>query len=302
MSAIRKARALRRGATLGLVAPAGPIESAVLEESEVWLRELGFEPRRREDLTARRGFLAGDDTRRAAEFMAWIDDPAVDGILAVRGGYGCHRIMSRLDADRVRRAAKPLMGYSDVTTLLLWQLRQAGLAGIHGPMLERGAQLDVASRQALAAAFCGEPQPPLAGTCGSGGRAEGILLGGSLSLLTASLGTPWEVDTRGAILMFEDTTEQPYAIDRMLHHLLVAGKLDEVVGVGVGQLDDCVSQKYPETGVDDVIDDVLAGRDIPVVRGLPFGHTDLHLPWPVGVLAAIDGERAQIELLESAVS
>lgn len=299
---MRKARALRRGATLGLVAPAGPIESDVLEESELWLREMGFEPRRRDDLTSRRGFLAGDDSRRAAEFMGSIDDPAVDGILAVRGGYGCHRIMSRLDADRVRRAAKPLMGYSDITTLLLWQLRAAGLAGFHGPMLERGASLDVVSREAMVAAFCGETQPPLVGTLGSGARAEGVLIGGSLSLLTASLGTPWEVDTRGAILMFEDTAEQPYAVDRMLQQLIAAGKFDEIVGVGVGQFHDCASQKYPETAIGDVIDDAVARWDVPVVRGLPFGHTDFHLPWPVGVQAAIDGERGEIELLESAVA
>jgi muramoyltetrapeptide carboxypeptidase len=272
-----------------------------LEVGEAWLRDLGFEPRRRTDLLARRGYLAGDDERRAAEFMELVDDPRVDGILAARGGYGCHRIMSRLDPQRVRRAAKPLMGYSDITTLLLWQRRCAGLMGFHGPMLNRGEALSPESREALARAFRGEPLEPLRGRSLVGGRAEGRLTGGSLSLAAASLGSSWEIDTRGAILLFEEVCEEPYAVDRMIQQLRAAGKLDGIAGVGVGQMTECDGTRYPEPTVDEVLEELLRPLGVPVVVCLPFGHCDAQLPWPVGGRAAIDGDGGAIELLESGV-
>jgi len=134
---LRRPHAIRKGATIGIAAPAGPIDDVRLEAGEAMLRKLGFEVRRRADVGAQQGYLAGDDARRAAEFMELVNDPEVDAIVCARGGYGAHRIISMLDAQAVRRAAKPLVGYSDVTTLLLWQRRCAGLMGIHGPMLDR---------------------------------------------------------------------------------------------------------------------------------------------------------------------
>jgi len=299
---LRKSRPLRPGATVGLAAPAGPVEPEVLEEGEAWLRELGLEPWRRPDLTARCGYLAGDDARRAAELAQLIAEPRVAGILCVRGGYGCHRIMGRLDAAVVRAAAKALMGYSDATTLLLWQRRCAGLMGFHGPMLERGRRLSEASREALARAFFGAPLPPLEGRALIGGRAEGRLTGGSLSVLTASLGTPWEIDTRGAILLFEDVNEAPYRIDRLLQQLLHAGKLSGLAGVGVGQMVGCESARHPDVGVCDVIREILEPLGVPILVDLPFGHCDAHWPWPVGGRAVLDADQGRLELIDSAVS
>ncbi|MEE8580542.1 MAG: LD-carboxypeptidase [Myxococcota bacterium] len=302
MPRIRKARALRHGATLGLAAPAGPIDRDRLEAGEEWIRALGFEPHRREDLTARRGYLAGDDARRAAEFMELVDDPAVDGIVCVRGGYGCHRIIGQLVARRVRRAAKPLVGYSDATTLLLWQWRRAGLMGFHGPMLDRSASLSAESADALVAALTGDGRPPrLVGKAIAPGVAEGRLVGGSLALLAASLGSPWEIDTRGAILLLEEIAEEPYRIDRMLQQLCVAGKLASLVGVGVGQMVACEGTRYPTPDVGEVLDEILTPLGIPIVADLAFGHADHNLVWPFGGRALIDGERGEIEVLEAGV-
>lgn len=303
MPSLKKARAIRPGARIGIAAPAGPIDPERLEAGEQLIRRMGFEPHRRGDVTARFGYLAGDDDRRAAELAGLIDDPDVAAVLCARGGYGASRIVERLDAARVRAARKPLVGYSDITTLLLWQRRRAGLMGIHGPMLERAEPLDQAAVSALSRALTGAGTPPsLVGRPLQGGWAEGRLTGGSLTLTVASLGTPWEVDTRDAILLIEDVTEPPYRIDRMLQQLSAAGKLATLAGVGVGSMLDCEDERYPERDLETVLREALQPLAVPVVVGLPFGHGPDNLAWPHGGRAAIDGDRGEIELLESAVA
>lgn len=301
---LRLPKALPRGGTIGLAAPAGAVDPERLESGEASLRAAGFAIRRRDDLVSRHGHLAGDDARRAAELMELVEDPAVHAIVCVRGGYGSHRIMARLDAARVRRAAKPLVGYSDVTTLLLWQRRCAGLVGFHGPMLERAGGMDPAGLEALVGLLTGTGRLPLRlqGAEGMGGRAEGALVGGNLATLVASLGTPWEIETRGCILLLEDVGERPYRIDRMLQQLLAAEKLEGLAGLGVGHFVDCEPAKEGYPSAHDVILELAAGLDVPVVTGLPTGHDAPNLPWPVGVRAAIDGAQACIEVLEPAVS
>jgi muramoyltetrapeptide carboxypeptidase len=285
-----------------VIAPSSPFDPDVFARGlDVLQRRLGLVPRTRHDLTARRAYLAGDDARRARELVALLEDPAVDAILCARGGYGCQRILPRLDAALVRRAAKPLLGYSDVTVLLLWQLRQAGLAGFHAPMLEHGAWSEQESGAVRAAlegragelAFAGEPR--------GGGRAEGRLVGGSLKLVATSLGTPFEVDTDGAILLLEEVGEKPYAVDRMLRQLEAAGKLAPLAGVGVGYLRGCVDPKRAEPTAEAVIEEALAPLGVPLVLGLPFGHDRPNLPWPVGARGGIDGDRGEPRVLEAGV-
>lgn len=275
----------------------------MLEAGEQLLRELGFEPRRRPDLTARRGYLAGDDDRRADELMQLVTDPDVGAIVCARGGYGTPRILHRLDAKAVRKAAKPLVGYSDITALLLWQRRVAGLMGVHGPMFERVHSPSDETAHSLSRALTGTGAlPRFAGDPLCGGWAEGRLVGGSLSLLAASLGTPWELDTRDAILMIEETGEAPYRLDRMLQQLGQAGKLGAAAGVGVGQLIDCDDRKYEGVDLEALLREILEPLGVPVVTNLPFGHGVPNLAWPMGGRAAIDADRGEIELLESAVA
>lgn len=303
MPTLRKPRAIRPGATIGIAAPAGPIDPELLDEGCGMLRELGFEPRHRPDIVEREGYLAGSDERRAAEFMELVEDPDVDAIVCARGGYGCHRIVSRLDAAAVRRAAKPLVGYSDVTTLLLWQRRVAGLVGLHGPMFEHGRIAEAEARESLVRALTGTGAlPRFQGKTAASGWGEGRLVGGNLAVLLASLGTPWEIDTRGAILCFEDVNELPFRIDRALQQLLAAGKLDAVEGVAVGSLVGCESERNPAPSAEDVIAEALAPLEIPVVLGLPFGHGQPNLTWPFGGRAALDGDRGELELLEAGVA
>ncbi len=302
-AALLRPRRVPRGGTIGIAAPAGVVDPDRLAAGEASLRAAGFETRRRADLLDQRGYLAGDDARRASELMELVDDPGVDAIVCARGGYGSHRIMARLDPARVRAAAKPLVGYSDVTTLLLWQRRCAGLVGFHGPMLEREGGVDAAGLAALVDLLTSDavPSAALEGTAGSGGRSAGPLIGGNLTTLVASLGTPWEIETEGAILVFEEIGEKPYRVDRMLHQLLAAGKLEGLAGIGVGHLIGCEPVRVPSPSALDVILEVAAGLGVPVVTGLPTGHAAPNLPWAFGARAAIDGARARIELIEAVV-
>ncbi len=303
MPSLRRPRAIRPGARIAIAAPAGPVDPEALRSGLTSLERLGFETVVREDVLDRDGYLAGSDERRATELMEFIRDPEIDAIVCARGGYGCHRIVAALDAAAFRKAAKPLVGYSDITTLLLWQRKHAGLLGIHGPMLEKKDALDGEVGSALVRALQGTgPLPRYAGQTLVGGWCEGRLVGGSLTVCVASLGTPWEIDTRDSILMLEDVTELPYRIDRMLQQLRAAGKLDQAVGIALGGFTDCEDERYPEWTSERLFDDVFGSLGIPVVTELPFGHVPENRPWPFGGRGALDGSRGEIEILESAVT
>ncbi len=302
MPALCKPRALRPGATLGIAAPGGPVERETLLAGVARLEARGFRTRMRDDLFARRAYLAGDDARRAGELNEFISDPSVDAILCARGGYGCDRILPRLDAAAFRAARKPLIGYSDVTALLLWQRRQAGLVGFHGPMLERGADVDENVLDALFGALAGERAGVLRGAPRLPGVATGRLVGGSLTLVAASIGTSWEIDTRGAILLLEDRGERPYRIDRMLQQLRGAGKLAGLAGVGLGDFSTCVDERYPGLDAESLVEELIASFGIPLVTGLPFGHVKTNHPWPFGCRAKLDAGRGELQMLERGVS
>ncbi len=301
MPRLIKPRALRPGATLGIAAPAFPIDAASLRAGTDALRAAGFRIRRRRDPTRGRGYLAGSDAARARELTALARDPSVDAILCVRGGYGCQRMLPGLDPALFRRAAKPLIGFSDVTTLLLWQRRLAGLVGFHGLMFNAPQGPAEAEVEAFADVLSGSVPAPFQGEGRRRGLARGRVTGGSLTLVAASLGTPWEIATKGAILLLEEVGEKPYALDRMLSQLAAAGKLDGIVGVGIGHLQGCTDRKRAEPDAETVLLELLAPLGVPLVFGLPFGHGSPNLTWPMGIRAELDGGRGTLRFLESGV-
>ena len=300
MQELLKPRAIAPGATIAIAAPGGPIEPTLLAEGKDRWQKAGFRVVHRDDVVARYGYLAGDDARRVEELMAWVADPSVDAILCGRGGYGCDRILDALDPEAFRQARKPLVGYSDITALLLWQARQAGLAGFHGPMLDGDAE----SLRIVADLLTDTQRVPveLTGKGHGGGRAEGRIVGGNLMLVTASIGTAWEIDTDGAILLIEEVSERPYRIDRMLQQLRGAGKLDALAGIGVGDLSSCSDDRYPELDALTVVEQIAKGSGLPLVTGLPFGHSLPNHAWPYYVRATIDADRGSVRVLETGVS
>lgn len=243
---------------------------------------------------ARSGYFAGDDAVRAADLNAAFADPAVRAVVCSRGGYGAQRVVDAIDMAAVRRDPKVVVGFSDITALQLALWRGARLATLHGP---GAAWLDdrtpALSAESLRAAVMGtdpvvvkrDPAEPTAAVAVPG-TARGVLLGGNLSLLTSSIGTPDLPDLTGAILLLEEVGEEPYRVDRMLTHLRRCGALRGLAGVAIGQFTDCADD-WPVT-VADVLADRLGDLGVPVLGGLPIGHGPGQLTVPVGTPATVD--------------
>lgn len=298
---LRRPRALRPGQAVGVCAPGGPMEEAALAQGLGWLESEGLPLRCGAHLRNRDGYLAGSDDERLDDLLTLVRDPEVDAILFARGGYGVGRLLPRLDPVLFADSAKLFIGYSDFTAFALWLQRHCALASIHGPMLEREG-LTAEARSRLLALARGEPVGAIEGKSMSGGRARGRLVGGNLRMITTTLGTPWEIDTSGAILFIEEIGEQPYALDRSFVQLRDSGKLEAAAGVAVGRLVDCESPRYPEVSACDVLERALLPEVRgPVVQGLPFGHVDDNRALGVGVLAELDGETGRLTLLEPVV-
>jgi muramoyltetrapeptide carboxypeptidase len=297
-------RALRPGDAIGVCAPAGPVMSSeALEQGLAWLGSLGHPLVLAPNLRARAGYLAGDDDLRLGDLLGLVRDPRVGAIVCARGGYGVGRFLRRLDPAELRAARKLVVGYSDETMLLAYLHRLCGLTSLHGPMLER-EDVPAEARAREIALMRGEPAglASLYGKKWRGGRVEGPLVGGNLKMLEASLGTPWEADLDGAILFLEEVSEAPYAIDRSLVHLREAGALQRVRGVALGQLVSCESTRYPGTSAGEAVREILGGVvDGPIVEDLPFGHVADHRALGFGVRARLDGDRAELTLLEPVV-
>jgi muramoyltetrapeptide carboxypeptidase len=306
------------GDTIGIIAPASaPPDPKNIDLSVAVLDRLGFKVKLASNARKRWGFLAGSDRDRAADLMRMFSDSKVKAIVCVRGGYGTARLLPRLDYRVIRRNPKIFVGYSDITSLHCAFLVEADLISFHGPMLNsdfiKKDFPDFTLESFLKTLM--KPSPP--GSICRGykkktvsilrrGKVSAQLIGGNLSLLCASLGTPWQPSFKNKILFFEDLDEVPYRFDRMLTQLLNAGLLQRVAGVAIGVNANCGDPKakgakeYRQT-LEDVFKERLLPLKVPLITGLPFGHIPLNATLPVGVRATLDGERGDLVISEAAV-
>jgi len=308
-----KAKALRPGATIGVVAPASPVTPERIEYGLQWLRDHGYRVVTGPHLFAQRGYLAGTDRERASDLLEMFARPEVEAIFCARGGYGTPRLLSLLDYDLIRENPKILLGYSDVTALHLAIQRQTGLVTFHGPMVESDPQVGFVDynwlgvlRAIAAPSPLGLVENPPAGPALRvirGGRAQGPLVGGNLSLICATMGTPYEIDTRGKILFLEDVGEAPYRMDRMLNQLLLAGKLQAASGIVIGESVGCEQAPgdRPSLTLYEVLADLLSSLGKPVLYGLAIGHGFYKATLPLGVEAVLDATAGHLEVIEPAV-
>lgn len=308
MTSLRRPPALRSGDRLALLAPASPVDREIFERGAAELRALGFEPVFDERALAASGYLAGPAAQRAAAFQQAWDDPAIAGIVAARGGYGSAQLLPLLDAARLRGAPKPVLGCSDLTALLAWLTTGRGVVGFHGPMLVNLAQGAAGyDRESLlgclmAAAPLGPLHPPGVEALRPG-TARGVLLGGTLTLLLASLATPFAfAPPEGYVLLLDDVGERPYRLDRMLTQLRQSGLLDAAAAVVCAEFPDC----NDDAGRDarSVCAELLADFPGPVLFGFPSGHTrGPVLTLPLGVTVTVRAEaRPGLVVEEAAVS
>lgn len=301
---------LRPGARVALVAPAGPMAEGAVERATDRVRAWGWEPVVGVHCRGRCGFLSGDDEQRAADFNAALRDPSVDAVWCLRGGYGTMRILNEIDWDALAERPRALIGFSDNTALHL-AMQRLGIVSFHGPHPATAEFNDFARGVFLRVLTSSEPAgllpfpeggPRRADTV-AGGIAEGPLVGGNLSLVAATLGTPYAIRAEGAILFLEEVGEAPYRVDRLLTQLRLAGVLDGVAGIAIGGFteephgaaEDYVSQE-------DVLRERLGDLGVPVAMGFPFGHVDDNWTLPMGARARLDADAGTLELVEGAVA
>ena len=307
---MRKPRALRPGDRIALVAPASPFSRAEFDAGVGELRQLGFEPVYSDLVFARDGYLAGPADARARLLLDAWTDPSVAAVMAVRGGYGSVQLLPLLNAEAFKGEPKAFIGYSDNTSLLTWLTQDVGVVAFHGPMVEgrlaRGAagyDRDTWTRVLMRPEPAGEIAPPQLETLARG-EATGELVGGTLTQLTASLGTPYAFDPpAGCVLFLDDVAERPYRLDRMLTQLRLSGLLVRAAAIVFNELPRCEEPGGGEPGARDVVRAVLRDFPGPVLFGLPSGHADgptLTLPFGVRT-RVLGGSRPALVIEEAAV-
>ena len=314
---IIKPNRLKIGARVGLIAPSSPIAVNRWQQTINNLEGMGFELVYDErTVLSKFGYLAGKDEMRAREINRMFSDKSIDAIWCVRGGYGAARILPMLDYDIIRANPKVLIGYSDVTALLHGIFLETGLVCFHGPV---GASnfTDYTTKQVTDVLMTpkvnqvipfpkenlSKADPAYQPYVIQSGKATGQLIGGNLTLVTSLMGTPYELDLKDKLVFLEDIGEKPYRLDRMFTQLLLAGKLQDAVGIVLGVFSDC------EAGVNDnsltlreMMEDRLTNLGIPVVYGMSFGHIGNNFTIPMGINATIDTKQKTLTLLETAVA
>lgn len=311
-SEIIKPQALAPGDLVAIVAPASNLKADYLARGVAEIEALGFRARYDEEILARDRYTAGSDERRARELVSAFNDPEVKAVWGARGGYGSMRLFDLLDEEALGAHPKIFIGYSDLTALHLYFYRRFNWVTFHGPMAAKdlaGGDEHYDRRTLIDALTSAAPLGEIDASTtvmlhdGGGGVVEGRLLGGCLSLISAMMGTRYELDTRDAILFLEDTATKPFAIDRMLRQLRLAGKFDGVRAIIFGEMTDCIQHAEQGYRIEDVLAECTAGLGVPVMFGLPSGHSPRgNLTLPLGVRAALDAGRGRLRIDEAAVA
>jgi muramoyltetrapeptide carboxypeptidase len=312
-----KPKALKPGDTVGLITPSSyvfdtwriDLAAARLEAS------LGVKCKTGRFVKSRHGYMAGTEKERLEDLHAMFADRSVAGVFCLEGGYGTERLLSGIDYELLRRNPKILLGYSDITGLHLAISRRAGLVTFHGPVA-LGSMPSWSLASLKKALFAPEPIGDLANPpeddqnwpafplhTVSPGKARGAIAGGNLTLVSTTMGTPYEIEARGKILFLEDTGEAPYRVDRMLTQLKLAGKLQEAAGIVWGTCTECTPAKSSfevNLSMSDLLDEILGDLGKPVLSGLVFGHTKEKATIPIGVEAELDAGAKKVAIVEAA--
>ena len=299
---------LKQGDTVGVVAPAGPVDPQHLKAGLKVVRGMGFQPVLGRFVNDRQHFLAGEDEDRADDLMVMFQNPEIKAIFCARGGYGVNRILPLLDSRIIRKNPKVVVGSSDITLLLIYLIQKCGLVAFHGPMVSGsfGCKPMKISKTQFRKMVTGvkdgglltAPQAHVL----QEGKARGRLVGGCLTLLCRSLKTPYEIQTRDGILLIEDVNEPAYRIDGMLWQLKTAGKFRGVKGIVFGEMVNCRFDEGHKGRLDDLIRDMLPKRSIPVLTHCPVGHGNEMWTLPLGVEATLDTDSKSLRLKNNGVT
>ncbi len=305
----RKPKSLKAGSRLGVFAPASPADSVEMIAGLTELKRQGFQVVANQDSKAE-GYFAGPALDRMNGFLSGIQSEQIDGLMALRGGYGSNYLLD-FDLDKNLERAKSVIGFSDVTTLQIYLWQKCRWVTFYGPMVAAGINAGAGAMkgydensflQAIRKTD-GSWKLRLKGEAVLAGQAMGRVLGGCMTLVEATMGTPWELDTRDSILLLEDRAMKPYQVDRVLMHLKQAGKLEGVKGIVLGEFPDGAPVVAGAPTIREVCSRILRPLGIPIVFGAPVGHTGRPmLTIPLGIRARLDAEgEGALEFLEGAV-
>jgi muramoyltetrapeptide carboxypeptidase len=297
-----KPQRLKKGDTVGVVAPASPPNLKKMEQAICFLKELGLEAKLGKHVTSSYGYLAGKDEERLQDLHDMFADKEVKAIICARGGFGTARLAEQLDYELIKNNPKIFWGYSDITFLYTAIHQRTGLVTFHGPMLSsdmgRGDTHE-RTKHSFQQLFSARPVvyteeiSPL--EIINGGKAEGETAGGNLSILVSTLGTPFEVDTKGKILFIEEIGEEPYKVDRMLNQLKMAGKLADASGIVIGSFNHCEPKEQNRSlSLDEVIADYVKTASKPAMKGFKIGHCSPHITLPIGVKVTMDTQMKRL--------
>ena len=305
-----KPKALKRGDTVGVLAPSSPTAEKKVKDAKEQLEALGFQVQLAPSCHSKHGYLAGTDELRAEDINEMFREQRIDGIFCLRGGYGAPKILNRINFDIVKDNPKVFIGYSDITALHLAFNQICGLVTFHGPMAASdiaGGLDDYTKGELIRGIMNTEPMGLIKNPegekihCIVGGAAEGPIVGGNLALVAATMGTPYEVDTRGKILFLEDIGEEPYRVDRMLTQLALAGKFEEVNGILLGDWNNCDPEKPHESlSLLEVFQEIIVPYNKPTIYNLKAGHCTPKATLPFGVRASMKAEEGILIIEESA--
>lgn len=311
-----KPPALQANDRIAIVAPSGPVDEKLLRDYAEALRLQGFQVELPDDIGRKIGYLAGTDEQRAEEMNRMIRDTRIQAIFPARGGYGLTRILDRIDYAFLASHPKVIIGYSDITALHLAVARKCRLVTFHSPVplsnLYREQEQDYrfaaqSFRRAILknsyfekhSGYFIETPPSMTPKTLVGGKARGRLLGGNLTLVSSTMGTPYEIETDQAILFFEDVNEAPYRIDRMLSQLRLAGKLERVAGIVVGDLQVKTDEERAE--IRKILVEYFAHLQKPVITDFPCGHIAWNATLPHGAIVELNADLGTLTLLENPV-
>ena len=302
-------KALAKGDTIGITAPSGSIWNKWhIEKIEGILKAQGFKTRFGQTCYEQDGYLAGSDELRAAELMAFYEDKAVKGIVTMRGGWGCARILDRLDYETIRQNPKIIIGFSDITSLINAIYERAKVITYHGPC-GYSSWGDFTMKHVKNILASGTPYTLRNPSdfrddlkTWVSGKAQGVLIGGNLTVVVSMIGTAYEPYWPGKILFLEEIGEEPYRVDRMLWQMRQAGVFNEINGLVLGSFKNCEPEEPEKSfSLDEVFQQHFSNATFPVYQGAAFGHITPKFTLPIGVSAEIDANEFTIRTLERSV-
>ena len=300
-SIVNLPRALAAGDTLGIVAPASPFDRSAFDAGVKVLETMGFNLVVPEDIYRADGYLAGADKLRADLIHRMFGDPAIDGIICARGGYGAMRILPLLDAEHIKKHPKIFVGFSDITVLLTFLVERCAMAAFHGPTVTTLGSADAVTQKQFGEVLTHRAIITIDASQGQvirPGQASGPFYCGNLTLFSHLIGTPWAPDFDGAVLLIEDHGEAPYRIDRMLTQLRLAGCVDRLAGLALGDFNYCGSAEQ----VHQIVADLLGDLNIPILAGFAVGHWGVNQTLPVGVPVHLNTETGRLTFSAPALS